>query len=98
MSSQYRFSGLKMTTTLHPRQLAEAADLKVRIFGCIKLDTVGQAFLALGAVRRICQSDASEIIEAHIARYGRLAGGRATMSSLRSELLLSTRHARCGLG
>lgn len=41
ISAQFRFSSGKTTTALNARQLAEAFELKDRVFGRIKLDPVG---------------------------------------------------------
>ena len=93
VSAQFRFSSGKMTTALNARQLAEAFELKDRVFGRIKLDPVGQAFLALGTVRRYSQSDVDGIAQSHVPRYGRLAGARVEELAEIHEFVLENAHA-----
>ena len=73
VSGQFRFSSGKMTGSLQPWQLADTFGLRDQQFGRIKLDKIGQAFLALGTVRRFCQSDAPGIMQTHVPAYGRIA-------------------------
>jgi hypothetical protein len=75
----------KLTTTLHPKQLAELAELQPRSFGAkLQLQGVQQAHLILGTIKRFCQSASPSIEEAHVPRYGRLMGANAaTIATVR---------------
>jgi hypothetical protein len=76
IAGQYKFTSGKMKTPLNVRKLADDADLKDRTFGRIRLNRFKLAYLALGTVRRYCQSDALAMSPEHIPQYSRLAGAQ----------------------
>ena len=70
-------SSAKMTKTLHAKQLAAIKEYRDLIFsGPLRLNSVQQAHLVLGTVRRFCQSADSEIELSHVPTYGRLLGAK----------------------
>ena len=79
-------SAPKLSSTLHPRQLAEIAGFESRTFGeHIHLTSVQQAHLVLGTLRRFCQSADPTLADVHVPRYGRLLGANAaTLAEVRS--------------
>lgn len=85
-----------MTTAIMPRQLADVFNLNDQVFGRIRLTRLGQAYLALGTVRRFCQSDAPQIAVQHVPHYGRLAG--ATSEELAAIHAFALRVIRFGTG
>ena len=76
IAAQYKFSSGKMKTALNTRKLADECNLQDRTFGRIKLNRLKQAYLALGTVRRFCQSHQPAILAEHIPPYSRLAGAQ----------------------
>jgi superfamily I DNA/RNA helicase len=78
--------GDKLVGTLNAPTLAASARRPVRNFGAdLSLNSLQQAHLVLGTIKRFCQSTDPEILSTHVPQYGRLlAETDSTVAEVRS--------------